>query len=95
MEFNRTLPEFEKLRPNFIEDYPNAKNEMDSGFPQTFVPILQTTLLGFNHTYTLKTRRSITGLIDYMGSTPVIWMFKRQEANTSSIYAAEFSTLCT
>ena len=43
----------------------------------------------------MKTRQSLTGLIAFVGSTPVIWLSKRQGSIASSTYAAEFSALRT
>ena len=96
MDFNRAQPDFEKLRPDFLKDYPDAKEEMDPGFPKSFGPVLQTTILvDSDHAHDLKTRRSLTGLTGFVGSTPVIWLSKRQGSIASSIYAAEFSALRT
>ena len=41
MNFNRSSPKFENLKPDFIKDYPDTKEEMDTLFPTPFVPILQ------------------------------------------------------
>ena len=69
---------------------------MDPGFPKSFGPVLQTTLLvDPDHVHDLKTRRSLTGLIGFVGSTPVVWLSKRQGSIASSTYAAEFSALRT
>lgn len=94
MDFNRASPNFETLRPDFPRDYPDAKEEMDPGFPKSFEPVLQTTILvDADYVHDLKTRHSLTGLITFMGSTPVIWLSKRQGNIASSTYAAEFSAL--
>ena len=42
----------------------------------------------------MRTRRSVTGIIGFVGSTPVMWSSKRQSAVASSTYAAEFMALC-
>ena len=84
------------MRPDFLKDYPDAKEELDPGFPKSFGPILETTILvDSDHAHDQKTRRSLTGLIAFVGSTPVIWMSKRQGSVASSTYAAEFSALRT
>ena len=31
--FDRTVPNFQKLIPDFLKDYPHAKEEIDSNFP--------------------------------------------------------------
>jgi hypothetical protein len=96
LQYSRSFPNYEKLRPDFLEDYPDAKEEMDPNFPKAFGPILETTILvDSDHAHDLKTRRSITGLLAFVGSTPVHWMSKRQGSIASSTYAAEFSALRT
>ena len=52
-------------------------------------------LVDSDHTHDIKTRQSITGLIGYVGSNPVIWYSKRKGSSTSSIYAAVFAALRT
>ena len=79
-----------------MNDYPDASEEMDPSFPEIFGPILQTTILvDSDHAHDLKTRRSLTGLLAFVGSTPVMWLSKRQGSIASSTYAAEFSALRT
>ena len=48
-----------------------------------------------DHAHDLVTRKSITGLLAYVGSTPVLWFAKCQGSIAFSTYATEFSTLCT
>jgi len=96
MNFARKDPEYKKLIPDFIQDYPDATEELDPSFPQAFGPVLETTILvDSDHAHDQKTRRSLTGLIAFVGGTPVLWMSKRQGAIASSTYAAEFSALRT
>ena len=93
---SRTSPDFTALRPDFLKDYPNAVEEIDPSFPRPFGDILQTTILvDSDHAHDLVTRKSITGLLAYVGSTPVLWYAKRQGSIASSTYAAEFSALRT
>ena len=57
--------------------------------------LLQVTLfVDADHAHNIKTRRSITGFIDYVGSKPVVWFSKHQGSIASSTYSAEFSALC-
>ena len=96
MEYDRLLPNYEKLHPDFIQDYPDAKEEVASHFPKAFGPVMETTIfVDADHAHDQKTRRSLTGLLAFVGSTPVIWLSKRQGAIASSTYAAEFSALRT
>ena len=41
------------------------------------------------------TRRSITGILGYVGHTPVLWISRRQGAIATSTYSAEFMALRT
>lgn len=69
---------------------------MDPGFPRPFGPVMETTfIVDSDHAHDLKTRRSLTGVLGYVGSTLVIWKSKRQGTIASSTYAAEFSALRT
>ena len=96
LEFERSVPNFKKLIPDFLDDYPDAVEEMDRGFPQAFGPALETTILvDSDQAHDKKTCRSLTGLLAFVGSTPVLWLSKRQGSIASSTYAAEFSALRT
>ena len=96
MDFTRIHPEFEKLRPDFLQDYPHAIEELDKSFPPSFGPVMQTTILvDSDHAHDKVTLRSLTGLLAYVGSTPTNWFAKRQGCIASSTYAAEFSALRT
>ena len=58
--------------------------------------MLDTTILvDADYGYDKKTGCSVTGLILLLGSTPVLWISKRQGAITCSTYHAEFSALFT
>ena len=96
MKFKRTKPDYDAIKQDFLEDYPDAKEEMDPSFPLPFGPIMETTfMVDSDHAHDLKTRRSLTGVLGYVGSTLVIWKSKRQGTVASSTYAAEFSALRT
>jgi hypothetical protein len=69
---------------------------MDPHFPTAFGTTLDTTILvDSDHAHDLVTCRSLTGLIAFVGSTPVEWFSKRQGAVASSTYQSEFSALRT
>ena len=96
MNFKRETPNFQVLRPNFPQDYPDSCEETDPNFPSVFGPILQSTfLVNSDYAHDQVTRISLTGFIGFVGSTPVSWGSKRQGSIASSTYAAEFSTLRT
>ena len=94
LQFKRTKPNYEVIKPDFLQDYPDAKEEMDPGFPEPFGPVMDTTfMVDSDHAHDLKTRRSLTGILGFVGSTLVLWKSKRQGAIASSTYAAEFAAL--
>ena len=96
LQYERIFPDYEKLIPDFLQDYPEAKEEIAAHFPKSFGPVMETTIMvDADHAHDQKTRRSLTGLLAFVGSTPVIWLSKRQGAIASSTYAAEFSALRT
>jgi hypothetical protein len=96
MEYERHETQYEFLIPDFLQDYPDAKEEIYPGFIPPYGQILETTILvDSDHAHDQKTRRSLTGLIVFVGSTPVYWISKRQSTVASSTYAAEFSALRT
>ncbi len=84
------------FRPDFIQDYPWAVEELDPNFPKAFGRTLQTTVLcDADHAHDLKTRRSVTGVLAFVGCTPVLWRSSRQSSVACSTYAAEFMALRT
>ena len=88
------LPDVEKLKADFLHEYDDAIEEIDSKFPTPYGRELQITfLVDSDHGHDHKTRRSITGLIGFVGSTPVIWFSKRQGSVATSTYSAEFMAL--
>ena len=94
MHYECTQWDFEKLIPDFLQDYPDASEELDDSFPDAFGPILVTTIqVDLDHAHDKKTCRSLTGLNTFVSSTPVIWLSKCQGSIASSTYAAEFSAL--
>ena len=96
MELEQSEPNFNLLIPNFLEDYPGATEEINPGFPHPYGPILETTILfDSDNAHDQKKRRSLTGLIIFVGSNPVMWPSKRQSTVASSTYAAELSALRT
>ena len=76
--------------------YPDAQEELDPDLPKPLVPELAiTVLVDSDHAHDKVTRRSITGLLIFLGRTPVYWMSKRQGAIETSTYGAEFMAMKT
>ena len=79
------------FHPDFLEDYPDAAEDIDENFPTPFGDELQTSVFfDADHAHDHETRRSISGIIVFVGSTPVIWQSKRQGCIATSTYCAEF-----
>ena len=75
---------------DFLEDYPDAKGEIDPNLPTPYGNELETSIFfDADHAHDQKTRRSITGLIILVGRTPVLWSSKRQGCIATSTYTAE------
>jgi hypothetical protein len=68
---------FEALHPDFLKDYPDATEEMDPHFPKAFSVILDTMIfVDSDHAHDLVTHHSLTGLLAFVGSTPISWFSK-------------------
>lgn len=76
---------------DFLEDYPDASEEVDPNLPRPFGTEIETTIFfDADHAHDQKTRRSITGIVVLAGRTPVLWISKRQGCIATSTYTAEF-----
>jgi hypothetical protein len=79
------------FHPDFLEDYDGAEEEIGEGFPEAFGKELETSVFfDADHAHDHMTRRSITGIMVFVGSTPVLWPSKRQGCIATSTYTAEF-----
>jgi hypothetical protein len=77
-------------------EYPEAHEEMDANLPEPLVPEMAITVfVDSDHAHDQVTRRSITGLIMFVGRTPVFYSSKRQGAVETSTYGAEFMAMRT
>jgi hypothetical protein len=86
----------DNFQADFLQDYPWAKEDLDPNFPQPFGRPLQTTIeCDADHAHDQKTRRSVTGILGWVGCTLVLWRSTRQSAIACSTYAAEFMALRT
>ena len=78
-------------KPDFSAIYPDAAEELDSKLPEPLGPELDiTALMDADHAHDYATRRSVSGIILFVGRTPVVWMSKRQSSTQASTYGAEF-----
>ena len=79
---------------DWSEMYPNATEELPDTFPEPLgQPIQISTFVDAAHADDLVTRRSTTGIINFVNGTPIRWYSKRQNAVESSTYGSEFVAL--
>ena len=82
------------FHPDFLDDYPDAYEDIASDFPRAYGRELETAVFfDADHAHDHVTRRSISGLIVFVGSTPVLWHSKRQGCIATSTYCAEFISM--
>ena len=81
----------DSFHPDFLEDYPGACEDIDPNLPKAYGAELTTSIFfEADHAHDHVTRRSISGIIVFIGSTPVMWQSKRQRCIATSTYCAEF-----
>ena len=86
----------EEFKSDFEDQYQDAYEEIDPAFPTPMGKPLSTSIFfDSDHAHDTKTRRSITGVLVVVGSTPVSWISKRQGAVATSTYGAEFVAMRT
>ena len=89
-------PQYEEV--DFKEDFGNQycyfEEEIDPRFPEPLMKELPISIFcDADHGHDKTTGRSITGIIGFVGSTPIIWSSKRQASVQTSTYGAEFTAL--
>lgn len=76
--------------------YPDSEELLDPATPVSlFDELTITAFVDSDHAHDKLTRRSITGLIIFVGRTPVFYQSKRQGAIETSTYGAEFIAMKT
>ena len=84
----------DSFHPDFLEDYPDAKEDVDPDLPTAYGVELESSIFfDADHAHDKVTRHSITGLIVFVGCTPVLWMSRRQGCIATSTYCAEFMAM--
>jgi hypothetical protein len=88
------LPRMElDLRGEMIKRYPDAVEERSSKDPEKLgKPLNLTVYADADHAHDHVTRKSITGILVFIGSTPIIAKSSRQGSVESSTYSAEFNS---
>ena len=76
---------------DFLEDYPDAHEELDPMMPEAFGQELETSIFfNVDHAHDQKTHQSISGIIQFVGCTLVLWSSCQQGCIATSTYCAEF-----
>eukprot|EP00957_Ditylum_brightwellii_P022526 1699701-Ditylum_brightwellii.AAC.1 len=84
------------LSSKMREHFPEAEESINDQLPKPFFDELTITVyIDSDHAYDKLTRRSITGLIIFVGRTPVLYQSKRQGAVETSTYGVEFLAMKT
>ena len=84
---------FQDLIPDFGNQY-DMKEEIDDKLPEPLMDELDVTIfVDSNHGHDLVTGKSITGVIIFVGRTPVKSYSKRQSSVQTSTFGAEFVSL--
>lgn len=74
--------------------YDYFREDLDPRFPEPLVPELDINIFcDSDHAHDKLTGRSITALLGFVGSTPIIWQSKRQTSVQTSSFGAEFTAL--
>jgi len=78
----------------FKDQYPDAREELDVNLPNALVDEMALTVfVDSDHAHDKVSRRSITGLLIFVGRTPIFYSSKRQGAIETSTYGAEFCAM--
>ena len=63
------LKDVSKMQVDFLKEYQDATEDMDQFPPARGRPLQTTFLVDSDHAHDRKTRRSVTGMIGFVGST--------------------------
>ena len=85
---------YDTIIPDFGNQYQDFVEEHDDRLPEPRMKELTTNIfVDANHGHDRVTGRSITGLISFVGRTPVYWASKRQSMVQTPTFGAEFIAL--
>ena len=85
---------YEELTPDFGNQYADFIEEGDDKLPEALMDELPITIfVDSNHGHDKVTGKSITGLIVFVGRTPIYYQAKRQASVQSATFGAEFIAL--
>ena len=84
----------EKYKKEMKRMYPDAEELIDESAPKGLVEEMEITIfVDSDYAHDLVTRRSIGGVICFVGKTPVYWKSVRQGQVEGSTYGAEFTAM--
>ena len=92
IEVDTSVPRIqgEVIKHNWGELYPDAIEELPHDMPTPKgKPVLITGYVDADHAHDLVTRRSVTGVLLFLNSTPIKWYSKRQNTVETSTYGSE------
>ena len=85
---------YEELTPDFGNQYADFIEEVDDKLPEALMDELPITIfVDSNHGHDKVTGKSISGLIVFVGRTPIYYQAKRQASVQSATFGAEFIAL--
>ena len=91
IKFSTEVPDYTAY---WVQQYGDIREEIPYFSIQPKGPAVRTTcFVDANHARCTATRRSTTGIIDFINSTPFEWTSKKQSTVEASIYGAEFVVL--
>ncbi len=75
---------------SWTEFYPDAEEDIPKDMPTPKGnPVRLTTYVDADHAHDTVTRRSVTGVLHFINSMPVMWVSKRQKTVETSTYGSE------
>ena len=78
-----------KVTPDFENQYADFVQDVDEYLPDGKMDELPITIfVDSNHGHNFITGESITGLIVFVGTTPILWYYKRQGSVQTSMFGA-------
>ena len=78
----------------FQNIYPDAKEMDDIKLPESLIDEMELTIfVDSDHAHDKISRRSVTGIIVFLGKNPIYWLSQRQGAVEGSSYSAEFCAM--
>ena len=83
-----------KVEQDYGHQYDYFQEDMDPRFPEPLIEELDLNIFcDSDHAHDKLTGRSITAILAFVGSTPVVWHSKRQTLVQTSSFGAEFTAL--